>query len=323
LVLTFTLPARSLDRQALADHPSIEIYRAGLPPGSAPDKQTAWRLAYTVPSEQVDRYLQGNRVEFHDPLAPDQFAGAAGSSLAYKIRTRAGKARESADSNVVTARIYPPPEAPREVKTMVTEDAIEISWTDHSVVLNSRPAVAYRVYREELEEPAPDAGNAEKPTVKAPFAVIGETSGSPLQLQDRHFEFGRTYVYIVRSVAQYGTDAVESADSAPATVTPREIFPPAAPTNLEVAVVPMTPQAAAYVELSWEISSEADFAGYFVYRSEAEDLPGERISTEILLSPTFRDISVLPGGRYYYRVSAVDRAGNESPKSSAAEADIP
>src|ERR1700686_5691853 len=51
--LTFTLPARSMDREALAEHPTIEIYRAALPPGSAPDKKTAWRLAYPIPSEQV------------------------------------------------------------------------------------------------------------------------------------------------------------------------------------------------------------------------------------------------------------------------------
>ena len=51
--LTFTLPARSLDREALSEYPTIEIYRAALPPGAAPDKKTAWRLAFTIPSEQV------------------------------------------------------------------------------------------------------------------------------------------------------------------------------------------------------------------------------------------------------------------------------
>jgi hypothetical protein len=64
-------------------------------------------------------------------------------------------------------------------------------------------------------------------------------------------------------------------------------------------------------------------AGYSVYRSDAQDAPGERVSTETLPSPTFRDISVLPGRRYYYRVSALDRAGNESPRSSVVQADIP
>ena len=106
-------------------------------------------------------------------------------------------------------------------------------------------------------------------------------------------------------------------------VTPRDVFPPAAPTGLEITIIPATNQAPAYIELSWAISPEGDLAGYSVYRSEGEDAPGERVSTEILPSPTFRDISVLPGRRYYYRVSALDRAGNESPKSSAVVADVP
>ena len=130
-------------------------------------------------------------------------------------------------------------------------------------------------------------------------------------------------MYTVRSVAQFGADSVESADSAPAVVTPRDTFPPATPAGLEIAVLPATPQAPAYVELSWAISTEGDLAGYYVYRSDAEDTPGERVNTEILPSPTFRDISVVPGKRYFYRVSAVDRAGNESPKSSAVQTEVP
>jgi fibronectin type 3 domain-containing protein len=127
----------------------------------------------------------------------------------------------------------------------------------------------------------------------------------------------------VRNVAQFGADFVESTDSAPVIVTPRDVFPPATPTSPEITIVPATQQALAYVELSWAISPEGDLAGYSVYRSDAADAPGERVSTEILPSPTFRDMSVKPGRRYYYRVSALDRAGNESPKSSAVVADVP
>ena len=116
---------------------------------------------------------------------------------------------------------------------------------------------------------------------------------------------------------------MESGDSVPAAVTARDVFPPAAPQGLEVAIIPATPQTPAYVELSWAISSEADLAGYYVYRSDSEATPGERINSEILPSPAFRDMSVVRGRRYFYSVSAVDRAGNESPKSSAVPAQVP
>jgi hypothetical protein len=319
--LTFTLPARSIDREALAEHPTIEIYRAALPLGAAADKKTAWRLVYTIPSEQVDPYLKGEHVEFRDPLTADDFARAAGSSIAYKVRTRASKARASEDSNVVTARVYAPPEAPRDIHVDVAESALIVSWTDAPVPPGASSR-AYRVCRGVVdsgqEKLPPDLSQAK---LKTPLELAGSSPST--DFRDSHFEFGTQYVYTVRSVAQFGADFVESADSAPAIVTPRDTFPPAAPIGLEITIVPATPQAPAYVELSWAISPEGDLAGYSVYRSEAEDAPGERVSAETLPSPTFRDISVVPGKRYYYRVSALDRAGNESPNSSAMQADVP
>jgi len=46
------------------------------------------------------------------------------------------------------------------------------------------------------------------------------------------------------------------------------------------------------------------------------------LRTELLASPAYRDPSVLSGHRYWYSVTAVDRAGNESGRSDAALADL-
>ncbi|MGD0906483.1 MAG: hypothetical protein ABSA96_02800 [Candidatus Acidiferrales bacterium] len=321
VVLTFDLPTRSKDREGLAEMPSIEIYRATLPPGAIPSQKTPWRLAYSIPSERVDSYLTGNRIDFHDPLSPDDLARPAGSPLAYNVRTRVTKARASDDSNIFTVHIYPPPESPRGIRTDVTESAVVVSWTEPAAPLGAS-SLQYRVYRGQTEsgqETAPP--NLAQPKLKTPLELAGSSSAP--EFHDMDFQFGNTYIYTVRSVAQFGSDSVESADSSPAVVTPRDIFPPAAPSGLEIAIVPATPQASAYVELSWAIGTEPDLAGYNVYRNDREDIPGERINGELLLSPTFRDISVMPSGRYFYRVSAVDRAGNESPKSSTVQGVIP
>lgn len=319
--LTFTLPTRSMDREALPEHPTIEIYRASLLAGAVADKKTAWYLAYTIPSERVDQYLKGTRIEFHDPLTPDDFARATGSSMAYKVRTRAVKARASEDSNVIVEPIYAPPDAPQDVHVDVTESALVVKWADTAAPPGASSR-AYRIYRG-VNEPAPEnvPRDISQATLKAPLELEGTSPST--EFRDSHFEFGTPYVYTVRTTAQFGADSVESADSTPAAVTPRDVFPPATPTNIEINVIPATNQAPAYVILSWAIGSEGDLAGYSVYRSEREDAPGERISTEILPSPTFRDISVVSGKRYYYRVSAVDRAGNESPKSFTMQADVP
>jgi hypothetical protein len=319
--LTFTLPARSTDRENLPEHPTIEIYRAALPRASVPDKKTVWRLTYTIPSEQVERYLTAEHIEFHDPLTAGDFAGAPELSMAYMVRTRATKARASGDSNVALARIYPAPEAPHDVHLEVTESALVVTWAKAAMPPGAS-SCTYRIYRGTLESgqenPPQEISHAK---MKTPLELEGSSPST--EFRDSRFEFGTAYLYTVRSVAQFGADIVESADSAPAMITPRDVFPPAAPTGLEITIVPATPQAPAYVELSWAISPEGDLAGYSVYRSEAEDAPGERVSTETLPSPAFRDMSVVPGRRYYYRVSALDRAGNESPKSSPVVADVP
>jgi hypothetical protein len=321
VVLTFSVPTRSTDREDLTEAPAIEIFRAALPPGASADRKTAWRQVYTIPSERVDSYIKDSHFEFRDPLTPDDLSHAPGSSMAYMVRTRAVKARASDDSNIFAARIFPPPEAPRDLRVSVTEAAIVVGWAE-----SSRPSGAtsggYRVYRAEIEsgqEPAPQDLSQVK--LKSPIGLAGPSSST--EFSDSHFEFGKTYFYTIRSVAQFGADSVESADAAPVIITPRATFPPAAPRGLESAIIPATPQAPAYVELSWAISSEGDLAGYYVYRSDSEDTPGERINSEILPSPAFRDISVVPGRRYFYRVSAVDRAGNESPKSSPVQVEVP
>jgi hypothetical protein len=319
--LSFTLPTRSTDHETLAEHPAIEIYRADLPPGGIPVKQTAWRLAYAIPSAQVDQYLKGTRFEFRDPLTAEDFARVEGSSAAYKIHSRAVRAYASADSNIVSVRVYPAPDSPRDVQIETTEPALIAHWSAVSPP-SGAVGLTYHIYRG-LPEPgvtnAPQ--NISEAKLKSPLELEG--SSSDTGYRDVHFQFDTSYVYTVRSVAQYGAASVESADSAPVLITPRDIFPPATPTGLETAVIPASPQSPAFVELSWSISTEEDLTGYFVYRSDSGATPGVRINPEILPSPAFRDISVEPGKRYYYRVSAFDRSGNESPMSSAVVADVP
>ena len=76
------------------------------------------------------------------------------------------------------------------------------------------------------------------------------------------------------------------------------------------------------VDLSWAINVETDLAGYHVYRSEQEGTRGQLITPDLLPTPAVRDNSVEPGHRYWYTVTAVDRAGNESPGSTPAAIDL-
>jgi len=130
--------------------------------------------------------------------------------------------------------------------------------------------------------------------MKSPLALVGPSSST--EFRDSDFEFGKTYVYTVRNVSQFGADLVESSRFRASHRHAKRHLSPAAPSGLESAIIPATPQAPAYVELSWAISSEKDLAGYYVYRSDTEDTPGLRLNNEILPSPAYRDISVATVG---------------------------
>lgn len=324
VVLTFTLPKRTVEGEPLADLPTIEIYR-DFEPGSAtanPPKNAA----YTIPSALVDTYLSEDRVRFVDPLKPENFSKAAGAQVVYSVRTRASKKKDSGDSNLAAVRVVPVPETIRDVALQVTKPAIELSWTppEKASAGGALPALAgYHVYRAEVGPGAEEqaAADPSKAKLQAPLALLGVTP-SP-SYRDTQFEFGHTYVYAVRSVVQYESGAVESEDSRLAVVTPRDIFPPAAPQGAVAVAVPTTPQMPAHLELSWSISPETDVAGYNVYRSDLEGTPGNRLNHELLLTPVFRDMSAVPGRPYSYTVTAVSRAGNESAPSAAVSAEMP
>ena len=87
--------------------------------------------------------------------------------------------------------------------------------------------------------------------------------------------------------------------------------------------IPAQGAAPAYLDLSWSISAENDIAGYNIYRSEQEGAAGRKQNPELLLTPAFRDMNAVPGRRYFYTVTAVDRVGNESPASAAASGEVP
>jgi hypothetical protein len=318
--LTFTLPSQAVDHRPLQDVPTIEIYRDFFKPPaageSAPKAPVKPTLLVTIPPAMDDRYVVQGHIHFTDAFGAPDFEKHPDSLAVYVVRTQVSEKKPSANSNVAAVHLFAPFDAISDLATQVTHAAIVLNWTSPARTLaGSAPSVGvYHVYRG-----APDAGDTSK--LKIPLVKIADAQSPPFQ--DTQFEFGASYVYSVRSVAQYPDAAIESSDSNLAAVTPRDIFPPAAPQELIVVLVPAQGDAAAHLELSWAISPETDIAGYNVYRSEQEGTQGPRANTELLLTPAFRDMNTQSGHRYFYTVTAVDRAGNESPASAAASGGLP
>jgi hypothetical protein len=340
VILTFTMPKESIDHRPLKELPAIEIYRAFSPAassGEAGSSATATSpppaLYVTIPGAMVDHYAERGFVRYIDLLKAEDFAQHAGWVAEYVVRTRTSPKKYSADSNREDLRIFPAAEPIDDVKAEVTHSAVVLTWTPPRMTLAGPvPSLSgYRIYRaEEVEataaanadaNAAKAAANGESRKAKYPLLKIGESETATFR--DTQAEFDKTYVYSVRSVVPYPGASLESADSNSVVVTPKDIFPPSQPQGLVVVLVPAQTDAPASLDLSWAISPETDIAGYNVYRSEQAGVPGARLNGELLLTPAFRDMNAVPGRRYFYTVTAVDRSGNESPASAAVSSSAP
>ena len=70
------------------------------------------------------------------------------------------------------------------------------------------------------------------------------------------------------------------------------------------------------ISLDWFNNTEADLAGYNVYRSTTSGSGFVKRNSSLVTVSNYTDGSVTAGSTYYYRVTAVDNAGNESANSS-------
>ena len=325
VLLTFTLPKDTVDERPLDQTPAIEIYRdfrAPLKPGEQPSAANPTLLT-TIPAAMTPQYTEQGRVRYADALAPSDFASSSDRTAVYVVRTRVSPKRDSANSNPAALRVFPAPEPVADLKVQVTHSGISLTWTPPEKDLTgNRPAIgSYRIYRAEASPAAP-AGSGGK-TTEVRMVRIAELDSSAGMYLDGQINFGDTYSYAVRSVVEYPGKELESADSNVAVVGAKDTFPPATPENLVLTALPAQQGAAAHVELSWQISPESDLAGYNVYRSEQSGAPGTRQNAELLLTPAFRDMNAVPGRQYFYSVTAVDHAGNESSASMAVSGEVP
>jgi hypothetical protein len=349
VLLTFSVPKYSVGGAQLEHPPAVQIYRdfeTAPTPGethvAAPKRPT---LLVTIPSELVARYTVNGTFRYDEQLQVSDFTDHPDSIVVFSVRTRASSKKPSSSSNLASLRIYPAPDPISELQGRVTPTAVVLTWAAPRRTPLGRvpPLAGYRIYRGEAqatpvasassEAASPAAASspstsaplpgipASPPALRTPLVKIGESAS--LRFSDANAEYGRSYVYSVRSVLDYSGAMIESADSNFLTIVPSDTFPPAAPRGLIGIAVPASSGVSVHVDLSWAVSSEPDLAGYRLYRSEEAGVLGTPLGKELLLTPAFRDMNVVSGRRYYYAVTAMDRSGNESAPSIAVSVVVP
>lgn len=316
VILSWPAPRRNAPDSSVQSIRRIDIYRLAEKPGAplalTEDEFSARATVVgSVTFEQIQ--TAGDTLTYRDAL---ELAGQP-TRLRYAIRYVNASGQRAAFSNFLSiepaVRIAQAPTLSTDVK--LAEDSITLSWQAPAANIdNSTPVnlLGYNVYR--TDESQTELGN--QPLNSAPF--LGTTYA------DKNFQFDNNYRYIVRAVSLgTGGAQVESLNSNAVSVSPKDIFPPAAPERPSVAAPEPN---SARLAIFFAANKETDIAGYNIFRSTDPDLPKQnwtKLNQSLLTRTTYQDERVESGKTYYYYIIAVDKAGNVSPPSEVGSEKAP
>jgi hypothetical protein len=263
---------------------------------------------------------------------PQSLAAGAPRSLTYFVELINKNGRSAGLSNpaVVLAGQAPIPVANLSAK--VVKAGVVLRWTPDS----ANEAIRLR---RKLLTPQHEAETKQGPTSAPPEPFeqnllvdpAQQPQQPPNQVPDRALDkdvrFGQVYEYRAQRAARVTVDGKTLELAGPFSdsirVEVRDIFPPAIPTGVAAVATLAQPGVETAIDLSWQPVTDADLAGYAVYRREG-DGPWQRITpAQPIIPPGFHDTHVQPGHTYRYAVTAIDQGGHESPRSAETEETVP
>ncbi|HYW40488.1 MAG TPA: hypothetical protein VE957_20465 [Terriglobales bacterium] len=300
-----TLICRSLE----SDRSETAMTECGNPaaklpaPSAAPQKSATSRPA---PQTYTDTL----------PSPMQQQDSAAEATYAVEVLNRNARGAGLSNRVHVPAVLTLPP--PSDLAAELTGDGVVLTWTSAGESQNlpgNSPFIQhrYRIYRRD-ESSGKDA-------------IAGEVSlgePGPAHFTDSSFEWEKTYLYRVTAVSVIKRPdsevRVEGDDTPPVRVIAHDVFPPSVPAGLQAAYSGEGQKP--FIDLIWAPVTNADLAGYNVYRSEANGA-AVKLNSALVKSPSYRDSAVASGKTYTYSVSAVDVRGNESRRSEETSEPVP
>lgn len=195
----------------------------------------------------------------------------------------------------------PPP--PTRVAVAPNEGPLRVTWAFAPRAAEPDITFGFNVYRAE---------RGGEPVRLNPRLVVRDLDRAAV-FDDADAQQGHTYAYSVRAVDMLGREGPASASL---NFTYADKTAPAAPTELAATAGPST------VTVVWRMSPEADARGYLVERARSVNAAWTRVTPRPLSvdRPTYTDTTVTAGLQYFFRVIAVDSAGNLSAPSNPASA---
>jgi len=320
VLLTWTMPKKNTDKMLIKGNIPVRVCRKE---GSG--------ACETVPANLS--FPPAAKATFTEML-PAKLASGAPRPLSYSVELLSPHGRSAGPSNAAHVLAGEAPAAVAGLSSKLRKEGVVLSWT--AAESGDRTTVI-RLHRKLLTPQANSAASSKSQQrllapSKEPLeqTLLVDSPTQPGRALDSSIRFGQTYEYRAQRVARVVVDGepVELAGplSDPIRVEAIDTFPPAVPTGLAAVATAADSATGPSIDLSWLPVSEADLAGYAVYRREGDtsDSPWQRISpAPPVVGPAFHDAQVQPGHTYHYAVTAIDQLGHESTRSAEAEETVP
>jgi hypothetical protein len=314
--LAWTVPSETTDHLAVRHPGTTRICRSvGEAPSDCANPLDEVPASQQAGSLQTMSGKASNKAQesYTDQLPPALVTEDPGAPIFYVVSVLNEHGKSAGISNVVNVPSLAVLQPPSSFSAQITVEGVVLNWARVSSPPEKQGLrYAYRVYRR-TEGSTSDT-------------VAGEVAlDSGVQIVDHSFEWEKKYSYRVTVVTRLQEDGkpeiqFESDDTPPVLVFAHDVFPPAAPAGLQA--VFSGPGQPPFIDLIWASDTDADLAGYNVFRHQPSSAP-VKINSNLVATPAFRDTNVASGNTYAYSVSAVDVRGNESARSQEAAEAVP
>lgn len=249
----------------------------------------AFILIESIYSNELAEYIG---ISYHDKTAQK------GKTYQYKIVT--GSGTDLAESKSIVCGEFVQDKAPEEVKFFRKKTYVYCNW---------KPDL-YRYYGVHVYKKGIDGEEFKKVTEVGPIALTPRDAKSYNEgskfFVDTNITLEANYVYKLAAVDYFGQITEYSEEiSVPA----QDFTPPTPPYGFKL--VPSSTRKS--VTATWSNIDEVDLAGFNVYTSEDPEQEFVKVNQELLPKDVHEFVheGVKEGG-YYYAISTVDFAGNES-----------
>jgi hypothetical protein len=307
--LTWTMPRRNTDKTALKADVSSRICRREENGSCNP-----------LGSDLI--VASGNLGNYTDAL-PGSLTSGEPRPVSYFVELRNKKGRSAGLSNAATVLAGEAPRPVEGLKAEVRKQGVVLSW------IADGEKAAVRLDRKLLSPPQTKAEHGLLAPAPEPInetLLVDEGVGQGRAI-DKTIHVGQSYEYRAQRVRRVDVDGktleLTGEPSQAIDVDAVDVFPPEVPAGLAAVAAAGETGSGPTIDLSWQPDTEAELAGYVVYRREGGG-EWQRISPVTPgVEPAFHDAQVQPGHRYEYAVSAVGKNGRESGRSAAAQERVP